>query len=170
VRRRLSSAITIRAATPGHVPLVYSLIVELAAYERAPEKVTGNEELLDRALFGSPPHAEAVIAELDGEPVGFALYFGTFSTWLCLPGLWLEDLYVRPEQRRAGVGRALLAHVARVAVERGCGRLEWTVLDWNSPAIAFYESLGAETMREWDTLRLSGDALSRIATLVGDQL
>jgi GNAT superfamily N-acetyltransferase len=165
----LSGAVAIRAATPADVPLLHSLIVELAQYERAPEPVTGTEELLHRALFGSPPHAEAVVAELGGEPVGFALYFGTFSTWLCLPGLWLEDLYVRSEHRRAGVGRALLAHVARLAVERGCGRLEWTVLDWNSPAIAFYASLGAETMREWDTLRLSGDALWRVAAVVGDR-
>jgi GNAT superfamily N-acetyltransferase len=164
----LTGAVAIRAATRDDVPLVNSLVVELAEYERAPEQVTGTEELLARALFGSPAHAEAVIAELDGEPVGFALYFGTFSTWLCLPGLWLEDLYVRPASRRSGVGRALFAHVAAIAIERGCGRLEWTVLDWNTPAISFYESLGAETMRAWDTLRLSGDALARVAATVGD--
>jgi GNAT superfamily N-acetyltransferase len=164
----LSGTVRIRAATRVDVPLVYSMIVELAEYERAPEQVTGTEELLARALFGTPPHAEAVVAELDGEAVGFALYSGTFSSWLCLPGLWLEDLYVRPEHRRAGVGRALLAHVATIAEQRGCGRLEWTVLKWNSPAIAFYESLGADTMSEWDMLRLSGDGLVRVAGSVGD--
>ena len=160
----MSAAIEIRAAQPEDVPLIFSLISELADYERAPEKVVGSEELLERALFGTPPHAEAVIASVDGEPVGFALFFGTFSTWLCRPGLWLEDLYVRPSRRGAGVGRAMLAHVASIAVARGCGRLEWVVLHWNEPAIAFYRGLGAERMEEWETMRLTGDALAAVAT------
>jgi GNAT superfamily N-acetyltransferase len=159
----LSDATEIRAARPDDVPLIFSLISELAEYERAPEKVVGSEELLARALFGTPTHAEAVIASVADEPAGFALFFGTFSTWLCLPGLWLEDLYVRPAKRGAGVGRALLAHVASVAVARGCGRLEWVVLDWNAPAIGFYRGLGAEMMDEWETMRLSGDALAAVA-------
>jgi GNAT superfamily N-acetyltransferase len=159
----LSGTLEIRAARPEDVPLVLSLIAELADYERAPELAAGTEELLSRALFGMPPHAEAVIAWADREPVGFALFFGTFSTWLCLPGIWLEDLYVRPAHRGAGVGRALLGHVASVAVARGCGRLEWTVLEWNAPAVSFYERLGATKMHEWETMRLSGDALASVA-------
>jgi GNAT superfamily N-acetyltransferase len=159
----LTGPVEIRPARPEDVPLIFSLISQLAEYERAPEKVTGTEELLWRALFGATPHAEAVIAAIDGEQVGFALFFGTFSTWLCLPGIWLEDLYVMPDFRGHGVGRALLAHVAAVAVARGCGRLEWTVLDWNAPAISFYAALGAETMHEWETMRLSGDALAAVA-------
>jgi GNAT superfamily N-acetyltransferase len=155
--------VEIRDARPDDVPLLFSLIVELATYERAADRVVGSEELLHAALFGDRPDAEAVIASLDGEPAGFALFFGTFSTWLCRPGLWLEDLYVSPSRRRGGVGRALLSHVASRAVQRGCGRLEWAVLDWNAPALSFYEALGAEAMREWETLRLSGAALARLA-------
>ncbi|HWE33465.1 MAG TPA: GNAT family N-acetyltransferase [Solirubrobacteraceae bacterium] len=154
---------TIRAATPDDVPLILSLIAELAEYERAPESAVGTEELLATALFGTPPHAEAVIASVDGEPAGFALFFGTFSTWLSRPGIWLEDLFVRPPLRGSGVGRALLEYVASVAVERGCPRLEWTVLKWNTPAIGFYERLGAEAMDEWQTMRLSGAALGTVA-------
>jgi GNAT superfamily N-acetyltransferase len=159
----LSAGVTIRAATPDDVPLILSLIAELAEYERAPESAVGTEELLATALFGTPPHAEAVIASVDGEPAGFALFFGTFSTWLSRPGIWLEDLFVRPPLRGSGVGRALLEYVASVAVERGCPRLEWTVLKWNTPAIGFYERLGAEAMDEWQTMRLSGAALGTVA-------
>jgi GNAT superfamily N-acetyltransferase len=160
----LSSAVGIRDARPDDVPLLFSLIVELADYERAADRVAGSEALLHEALFGPRPHAEAVIASIAEEPAGFALFFGTFSTWLCRPGLWLEDLYVRPAHRRAGVGLALLRHVAGVARARGCSRVEWAVLEWNSPAISFYESLGAETMHEWETMRLSGDALTAVAS------
>jgi GNAT superfamily N-acetyltransferase len=160
----LSSELRIRAAERADVPLIFSLIVELAEYERARERVVGSEQLLDHALFGPDPVAEAVIAELDGVAAGFALYFRTFSTWLCRPGLWLEDLYVSPQQRRGGVGRALLAHVARTAVERGYGRVEWSALDWNAPALTFYEALGAERLGEWQVHRLEGDALERVAT------
>lgn len=156
-------SIRIRAAKRGDVELMFALIVELATYERAAERVLGTPRLLDNALFGDDPVAEAVIAELDGEAVGFALYFRTFSTWLCLPGLWLEDLYVSPQHRRSGVGKALLKHVAAVAVERGYGRLEWAALDWNAPALSFYASLGAEQLNEWLTHRLHGEALRRVA-------
>ena len=139
------------------------MIVELAEYERAREKVVGTPELLTKALFGPEPMAEAVIAEVSDEPVGFALFYTTFSTWQCLPGVWLEDLFVRPTRRRGGVGRALLSHVARVAVERACGRLEWAALDWNTPALEFYEGLGAHTLGEWKLHRLDGAALERVA-------
>jgi GNAT superfamily N-acetyltransferase len=159
----LSAPVRIRDAEPDDVELIFSLIVELADYERAPEKVTGTVELLSQALFGPHPSAEAVIAEVDGQPAGFALYHGTFSTWECRPGIWLEDLYVPDSHRRSGVGGALLAHVAATAIDRGCARLEWTVLTWNDPALDFYAKLGAERMHEWQTHRLEGDALARAA-------
>jgi GNAT superfamily N-acetyltransferase len=159
----LTAGLRIRAAERVDVPLIFSLIVELAEYERARERAVGSEALLTEALFGEDPVAEAVIAELDDRPVGFALYFRTFSTWLCRPGLWLEDLYVSPEHRRAGVGRELLAHLARTAVERGYGRVEWSALDWNTPALNFYEGIGAERLEEWRVHRLEGDALRRMA-------
>ncbi len=159
----MSDGLRIRDAARADVPLLYSMIVDLAEYERAPEKVTGTEAMLDQALFGSRPAAEATIAEIDCAPVGFALFYPTFSTWECLPGIWLEDLFVPPEHRRAGVGLALLRHLARVAVDRGCGRLEWTALDWNTPALDFYAKLGAEVLVEWQTHRLDGAALTRLA-------
>jgi GNAT superfamily N-acetyltransferase len=159
----LSAGVRIRAAERVDVPLIFSLIVELAEYERARDRVIGSEKMLRVALFGDDPVAEAVIAELDDRPVGFALYFRTFSTWLCRPGLWLEDLYVSPEHRRAGVGRELLAHLARLAVERGYGRVEWSALNWNTPALDFYEDIGAERLQEWQVHRLEGEALRRVA-------
>jgi GNAT superfamily N-acetyltransferase len=159
----LAPKIAIRPAEPADVGLIFSLIVELAEYERAPEQVTGNAELLADALFGDQPSAEALIAELDSEPVGFALFHGSFSTWEARPGLWLEDLYVPPEHRRSGVGAELLARVAEIAVERGCARLEWAALDWNTPALDFYEKLGAERLGEWVMHRLDGEALLRVA-------
>jgi len=161
--RALASPIAIRPAEPADAGLIFSLIVELARYERAPEQVTGNAELLAQALFGDAPSAEALIAEVDGMPVGFALFHGSFSTWECRPGLWLEDLYVPPEHRGAGVGAALLRRVAEIAVERGCARLEWAALDWNAPALGFYEKLGAEQLGEWVMHRLDGEALERVA-------
>ena len=154
--------LTIRPATVADVPLLLALIRELATYERAPELAVGTEELLERHLFGERPAAEAVIAEARGEAVGFALFFTTFSTWLAKPGIWLEDLYVRPEQRRGGVGRALLAHLGAIAVERGCGRMEWSALDWNEPALNFYAQLGARPVEGWVVHRLEGEALSRL--------
>jgi GNAT superfamily N-acetyltransferase len=159
----LSAQVRIRGAAPEDLGLIFSLIVELAEYERAPEKVTGTVELLAVALFGPRPSAEAVIAEIDGEPVGFALFYGTFSTWECRPGIWLEDLYVPEAHRRSGVGGALLGHMAALTLERGCTRLEWTVLSWNAPALDFYAKLAAEHMQEWHTHRLDGEALTRVA-------
>jgi GNAT superfamily N-acetyltransferase len=159
----LTESVRIRAAERRDVPRLFSLIVELATYERAAEHVVGSEQLLELALFGPDPAAEAVIGEIDGAVVGFALFYRTFSTWLCRPGLWLEDLYVSPQHRRAGLGRALLGHVAGVALERDCGRLEWAVLNWNEAALRFYESLGSMWLEEWQTLRLDGEALRSVA-------
>jgi GNAT superfamily N-acetyltransferase len=160
----LSAGLVIRPAQPADVELIFALIVELAEYERAAERVTGTVELLAESLFGANPAAEAVIAELEGQPVGFALWFQTFSTWLCRPGLWLEDLYVSPSRRRGGVGHALLQHVARVALQRNCGRLEWSALNWNTPALEFYAARGADQLEEWIVHRLDGAALARVAS------
>jgi GNAT superfamily N-acetyltransferase len=157
-------SVTVRPATPGDVEQIYGLVRELAEYEGAPEQVTGTVEMLGEALFGSRPAAEALIAEVDSAPVGFALFHGTFSTWECAPGLWLEDLYVPPRHRRAGAGSALLRTLARIAVDRGCRRLEWHALDWNDLALGFYERLGAERLSTWELHRLSGDALARVAS------
>jgi GNAT superfamily N-acetyltransferase len=158
-----SSPPDIRPARPDDVGLIFSLIVELAEYERAPEQVRGTPELLREALFGSERSAEALVAELDGQPVGFALFHGTFSTWECRPGIWLEDLYVPPAHRRSGVGLALLRAVAFVAVQRNCARLEWTALDWNEPALRFYAKLGSERLDEWVLHRIDGPALAEFA-------
>lgn len=157
------SAPILRPAEPGDVETVYELIVALAEYERLRHQVSGTRELLETALFGARPAVEAVIAEIDSDPIGFALYFHTFSTFLCRPGMWLEDLFVIPEHRRGGVGRLLLSHVAAVAVRRGCARLEWSALGWNEPALRFYAALGAETLSDWRTLRLDGSALRALA-------
>jgi GNAT superfamily N-acetyltransferase len=155
--------IRVRQATPDDVDLIYSLIVELAEYERAPDEVTGTPALLAEWLFGEHPAAEAVIAERDGVTVGFALFHGTFSTWECRPGIWLEDLYVPPEHRRGGVGGILLSHVAAVTVARGCTRLEWNALDWNEPALDFYRRVAATRLSSWELHRLDGEALRRVA-------
>ena len=159
----MSAAVRIRPAEPADVELLHGLIVDLANYERAPERVVGTPELLRGALFGDRPAAEAVIAEVDGEPAGFAVFHSTFSTWECRPGIWLEDLYVAEARRRSGVGGALLGHLAAIAVARGCRRLEWSALTWNAPALAFYASLGADVLEEWRTHRLQGDALTQVA-------
>ncbi|MFZ0040375.1 MAG: GNAT family N-acetyltransferase [Solirubrobacteraceae bacterium] len=158
-----SGSVSIRPASPADVELIYDFIVELAVYERAPDQVTGTPQLLAQALFGTRPSAEAVIAELDGQPAGFALFHGTFSTWECRPGIWLEDLFVPERHRRAGIGAALLAHLARLTVERGCTRLEWNALDWNSPALDFYVKVGAQRLSAWELHRLDGEALERLA-------
>jgi GNAT superfamily N-acetyltransferase len=157
------SPVHIRAAEPRDVELIFRLIRELAEYERAPGEVRGNPELLADALFGEHPSAEALIAERDGSPVAFALFHGTFSTWECRPGLWLEDLFVPPEHRRGGVGRALFAAVAATALERGCTRLEWAALNWNEPALDFYEKLNARRLDEWVMHRLDGPRLQAAA-------
>jgi GNAT superfamily N-acetyltransferase len=159
----VSGEVALRPATPADVELIHSLIVELATYERARDEVTGTPAMLHEALFGQSPSAEAIVAELDGEPAGFALFHGTFSTWECRPGIWLEDLYVRPELRRAGVGAMLVSEVARVAVQRGCPRLEWNVLAWNRPALDFYRRLGAQRLGDWELHRLDREALRRVA-------
>jgi GNAT superfamily N-acetyltransferase len=156
-------SVTVRPAEASDVDLLYSLIVALAEYERAPDQVVGTPALLRKWLFEEKPAAEALIAEVDGAPAGFALFHGTFSTWECQPGLWLEDLFVLPEQRRFGVGGALLSHVARTAVERGYTRLTWTALDWNEMALSFYRKIGATVLDEWTNHRLSGPTLQAVA-------
>jgi GNAT superfamily N-acetyltransferase len=156
-------SVTVRPATPGDVEQIHAFVVELAEYERAADQVTGTVAMLREALFGPRPAAEALIAEVDAQAVGFALFHGTFSTWECAPGLWLEDLYVPPRHRRAGAGAALLSALARIAVERDCRRLEWHALDWNELALGFYERLGAERLSAWELHRLSGEALHRVA-------
>ena len=156
----------IRAAEPGDVDAVVGLIGDLAEYERARHEVQVDATSLHAALFGPTPAVFAHVAVVDGEVVGFALWFLSFSTWLGRHGIYLEDLYVRPEHRGGGHGRALLATLARIAVDRGYGRLEWAVLDWNEPALAFYRALGAVALDEWTVHRLTGDALQRAARLV----
>lgn len=159
------AAPVIRPAIPSDVPLVLSLIRELAAYEKLEHEVVATEADLERALFGERAVAEAVIAEVGGEPAAYALFFPNFSTFLGKPGLYLEDLYVRPAFRGRGIGRALLQHLAGLAVARGWGRMDWAVLDWNTPAIGFYERLGARILPDWRTCRITGEALEALARL-----
>jgi len=161
----LKKAITIRPAARGDVSLILRFVRELAEYERAAEQVVATEESLERYLFGNGygngPVVEALIGEIDGVPEGFALFFSNFSTWLSTSGIYLEDLFVRPAARRCGLGKALLERIATIALHRGCGRVEWAVLNWNAPAIAFYEGLGAKPQNEWTVFRLSGESLKR---------
>ena len=154
---------TLRAATRDDVPVIAELIRGLARFEKLEHEVVMTEALLDIGLFGDRPYAEVVLAEDDGRQVGFGLFFHNFSTFLGRPGIYLEDLFVLPEHRGKGIGRMLLAHLARLAVERGCGRLEWAVLDWNKEAIKFYERLGARPNSDWTVYRLAGEALSGLA-------
>ena len=156
---------TIRPATPSDCAEILRLIGELAVYEKLEHMAVGTEEALRAMLFGPRPAAETLIAERGGRAVGFALYFTTFSTFLCKPGLYLEDLFVEPAHRGAGIGKALLRRLAALARERDCGRLEWRVLDWNEPSIRFYESLGATVMREWLLARMTEEEFSRLATV-----
>jgi GNAT superfamily N-acetyltransferase len=153
----------IKAATVADVPLILAFIKKLADYERLAHEVIATEEGLRETLFGARPYAEVVIAHYEAEPVGFALFFHNFSTFVGRPGLYLEDLYVDERQRGKGFGKALLVHLARLAVARGCGRFEWAVLDWNEPSISFYKSLGAVPMDEWTVFRVTGDALETLA-------
>jgi len=153
----------VRPATRADTSALLSLIRGLAEYERLSHLVEATESSLAEALFAPDAHAEALLAESDGEAVGFALYFHNFSTFLGRKGLYLEDLFVKPQYRRRGIGRALLLACARIAHERGCGRFEWMALDWNTPAIEFYKSLGAVEHPEWRLLRVTGDALARLA-------
>jgi len=157
------ASLTIRPATVDDVPLILSLIRGLAEYERLAHECVASEELLRASLFGTRADAEVVIAEVDGEGAGFALFFHNYSTFLARKGIYLEDLFVWPRFRGRGIGRALLVHLARLTIEREGGRLEWSVLDWNEPAIRFYRSLGATAMDEWTVMRVSGEELSRLA-------
>ncbi|HWI44226.1 MAG TPA: GNAT family N-acetyltransferase [Nocardioides sp.] len=152
----------IRTARPDDVPDILRLVHELAVYERDPDAVRNTPELLQEWLFGDDAVASALVAEVAGRVVGIALWFRTYSTWTGVPGIHLEDLFVEPEHRGSGTGKALLTALARIAVARGYQRLEWVVLDWNEPAIAFYESLGARPMKEWTTYRLTGDPLAEL--------
>lgn len=156
--------LTISAVTPADVPTIVGLIKALAEYERLSHEVVADDASIHRSLFGDRPVAEAVIARVGHTTVGFALFFHNYSTFLGRPGIYLEDLFVLPEYRGHGYGRALLSHLARIAVERQCGRMEWSVLKWNTPAIGFYESLGARPMDEWTVYRLTGEALARTAS------
>jgi GNAT superfamily N-acetyltransferase len=153
----------IREATESDVPLILQFIRDLAEYERLAERVVTNEDMLRRTLFGNPRFAEVLIAEDDGQPAGFALFFHNYSTFLGQPGIYLEDLFVRQEMRGRGYGKALLARLARIARERGCGRVEWAVLDWNAPSIAFYRSIGAVSLDDWKIMRLTGGAMESLA-------
>jgi GNAT superfamily N-acetyltransferase len=155
--------VQIRPATADDTPLIVELIRGLAEYERLAHECVATEERVRESLFGPRPDAEVVIAEVDGRPAGFALFFHNYSTFLARRGLYLEDLFVFPQYRGRGVGRALLVHLARLAVARGCGRFEWWVLDWNEPAIRFYRSLGAVPMDDWTVYRLTGEALEKLA-------
>ena len=155
----------IRNAVPGDVPQILAFIKHLADYEKLSHEVVATEQQLEETLFGDKAYAEVLIAETDDkQPAGFALFFYSYSTFLAKPGIYLEDLYVLSEFRNMGIGKALLKKLAGICVERGCGRLEWAVLDWNTPAIEFYHSQGAELMKEWITNRVTGDALVRLAT------
>lgn len=155
--------ITIREATAADTPLIFQFICDLADYEKLRHEVRATVAELETQLFGPRPMAEVLIAELDDVPQGFALFFHNFSTFEGKPGIYLEDLYVRPDARGTGLGKALLARLARMALDRGCARLEWSVLDWNEPSIAFYRSIGARPMDEWTVQRMDGEALEKLA-------
>lgn len=156
-------SVVIRAATPADLPLIAELIRALAEYEKLAHEVRFEEAVLGEKLFGPRPYAEVLIGEVDGVAQGFALFFHNFSTFEGKPGIYLEDLFVRPEARGAGLGKALLVELARLALERDCARLEWWVLDWNEPSIGFYKSLGAKPMDEWTVMRVDGEALGALA-------
>lgn len=160
-----AGGLSITIATESDVTLILAFIKALAEYERLADSVVATADGLRATLFGERAYAECVIARYDGEPAGFALFFHNYSTFLGRPGLYLEDLFVKPELRGKGVGRALLQYLAKVAVERNCGRFEWSVLDWNESAIGFYKSLGAEPLEDWRIFRVKGDALKRLAGL-----
>lgn len=153
----------IRSANSSDVPLILELIRALAAYEKLEHRCVADEERLAVTLFGPRPYAEALIAEWDGAPAGLAIFFHSYSTFLARPGLYLEDLFVKPELRGKGIGKTLLKRLAEIAVERNCGRVEWAVLNWNEPSIGFYKSLGAVPLDEWTGYRLTGEALERLA-------
>jgi GNAT superfamily N-acetyltransferase len=157
--------VSIRSATSADLPLIADLIRALAGYEKLADEVRFDEAVLGEKLFGPRPYAEVLIGEVDGAPRGFALFFHNFSTFEGKPGIYLEDLFVMPEARGVGLGKALLAELAKLTVERDCARLEWAVLDWNAPSIGFYQALGARLMDEWTVMRVDGQALGALATL-----
>jgi len=159
----VASELTIRPAAEKDVAVIFSLIKELAEYERLTHEVVATEDDIRRSLFGERPFAEVLIGEHEGTPISFALYFYNFSTFIGKPGIYLEDLYVRPEFRGRGFGRQMLVHIARLALKRNCGRFEWSVLDWNTPAIRTYDKLNAKPMRDWILYRLTGAALVELA-------
>jgi len=159
--------LSIRPAAPADLPLIAQLIRDLAEYEKLADEVRFDEAVLGEKLFGARPYAEVVIGELDGTAQGFALFFHNFSTFEGKPGIYLEDLFVRPEARGSGLGKALLSHLAMLAVERDCARLEWSVLDWNAPAIGFYQNLGARLMDEWTIMRVDGAELQQLGARTG---
>jgi GNAT superfamily N-acetyltransferase len=160
---KMPNEFIIRPARVEDVPVILQLIRDLATYERAPDEVTATEEQLVDVLFGERPAAEVLLAFEEQSPVGFAVFFHNFSTWLGRPGLYLEDLFVNPEKRGKGYGRAMLVELAKIARDRECGRLEWAVLDWNEPAIKFYRALGAKPMDEWTVFRLTRDGIAKLA-------
>ncbi|NJL49029.1 MAG: GNAT family N-acetyltransferase [Leptolyngbyaceae cyanobacterium SM2_5_2] len=160
-----SAAVTIRPATPEDVSTLVALIKALAEYEKLAHEVTGTAEELTQFLFGDRPYAEAIMAEVDGTTAGMALFFYNFSTFLMQPGLYLEDLFVLPAYRRQGIGQALLVYLGKLALAKGCGRFEWSVLDWNTPAIEFYRQMGAELKPEWQLCRVTGEALQAFAAM-----
>lgn len=160
--------LAIRPAIRDDLPVILRLIRELAEYERLAHACVATEELLEASLFGDSPAAEVLIAEWDGAPAGFALFCHNYSTFLARRGIWLEDLFVLPEHRGRGIGKALLIRLAELSVARGCGRLEWAVLDWNESAIGFYRALGAVPLDDWTTFRVTGEALHRLASAPGE--
>ena len=162
---QMDARITLTPARESDVPLILYFIRQLAEYERLASKVVANEALLRQSLFGNQPKAEVVIARFEDEPAGLAVFFHNFSTFAGRAGIYLEDLFVEPKFRRHGIGKALLAHLAKLTKDRDCARLEWAVLDWNAPAIKFYKNLGAEAMDDWTVHRVSGDELDRLAKL-----
>lgn len=159
-----AKSIQIRAAQPTDTPTLFGLVKALAEYENLIDAVEGTAESLHSHLFGAHPHAEAIVAEVDGDVVGFALFFTNYSTFLTQPGLYLEDLFVLPTHRRLGLGRRLLTHLSQLAVDRNYGRFEWSVLDWNQPAIDFYEKMGATVLPDWRICRVTGQALTQLAS------
>jgi len=160
---QMTGTFRIRDASVADIPIILQLIRDLATYERAPNDVVATEEGLHEVLFGTEPSAKVVIAFENTEPVGFAVYFFNFSTWLGRPGLYLEDLFVKPEMRGRGYGRALLVHLAKIARDHNCGRMEWAVLTWNEPAIEFYKKLGAVSLDDWRVFRLTSDGIGHLA-------
>jgi GNAT superfamily N-acetyltransferase len=166
-KNKMPNEFIMRRARLEDVPIILQLIRDLATYERAPDEVTATEEQLVDVLFGERPAAEVLLAFEGQAPVGFAVYFYNFSTWLGRPGLYLEDLFVKPEKRGKGYGRALLVELAKIARDRECGRMEWAVLNWNEPAIKFYRTLGAKPMNEWTVFRLTRDEIAKLADTAG---